>query len=99
MEGGAPLGLAVISFFSGLEVEGWPNEASGLWPRGGLEDVGEVEGCDIIEGVVDGAEIEEGSLKEKFEFNPTEGSFPNVKVLLVTGAVMEAGLSVVDGGV
>jgi len=30
MEGGAPPGLAVISFFSGLEVEGWLNEARGL---------------------------------------------------------------------
>jgi hypothetical protein len=30
MEGGVPLGLAVISFFSGLEVEGRLNEARGL---------------------------------------------------------------------
>jgi hypothetical protein len=35
MEGGAPLGLAVISFFSGLEVEGWLKEARGLWPKKG----------------------------------------------------------------
>ena len=99
MEEGAPLGLAVISVFNGLEVDGWLNEARGLWSRAELEDAG-VEGCDIIEGVVGSGEFEEGSLKEKFEVNPAEGSLPNVKVAaLVTGAVVEAGLSVIDGGV
>lgn len=30
MEGRIPLGLVIISFFSGLEVEGWLKEARGL---------------------------------------------------------------------
>jgi hypothetical protein len=40
----------------------------------GLEDVGEVEGCDGREGVVSGAGIEEGSLKEKFGAGPLRGA-------------------------
>lgn len=81
-------------------MEGWLNEARGLWSRAELEDTGEVGGCDIIEDVVGSGEFEEGSLKEKFEVNADEGSLPNVKVAaLVTGAVVEAGLSVIDGGV
>jgi len=100
MEGGVPLGLAVISFFNGLEVEGWLNEVRGLWPKIGLEAAESVGGCDIIEGVVDGAELEEGSLKEKFEIGPAEGGWPKVNgVTLVSGAVVEAGFSIVDEGV
>jgi len=69
-EGGAPPGLAVISFFSGLEVEGWLNEARGLWPKMGIEDAGVVEGCDDVGRVVDGTELEDRSLKESLRLDP-----------------------------
>ena len=44
----------------------------------GFEDAGAVEGCDDVGRVVDGTELEDGSLKEKFETGPAEGSVPNV---------------------
>ncbi len=72
LEGGVPLTFVVISFFSGLEVEGWLKEARDLWTGMGLEDMGEVGACDDMESVVGGAVPEEGSLKEKFETGPAE---------------------------
>ena len=71
LERGVPLTFVVISFFSGLEVEGWLIEAR-LWPLMGLDDAGEVGACDDMESVVGGAVFEEGSLKEKFVTDPAE---------------------------
>lgn len=71
-EGAVPLALVVISFFSGLEEEGWPKEARDLWPWLGLEVMGMVGGCDDMERAVGGAVLDEGSLKEKFGTGPAE---------------------------
>jgi hypothetical protein len=100
MEGGVPLGLAVISFFSGLEAEGWVNEVRGLWAKTVFEDAGEVESCDDVIGAGASAEVEVGNLKEKFGVGCVEESPPKVTGgNVVAGAVAGAGLSVVGEGV
>ena len=66
----------------------------------GFEDEGAVEGCDDVGRVVEGTELEDGSLKEKFETGPAEGSAPKVNgMTVVAGTVVESRLSVVDEGI
>ena len=72
LERGVPLAFVVISFFSGLEVEGWLKDTRDLWPLMRLEGAGEGGVCGDMESVAGGAVLEEGSLKEKFGTGPAE---------------------------
>ena len=72
LEGAAPLAFVAISFFSGLEKEGWLREGCDLRPWMWLEVMGVVGGCDDMERAVGGAVFDEGSLKEKFGTGPAE---------------------------